>query len=860
MKVVSFAVLVSSSMAIVAISIFICFLPLLWSLALYGFSGGLMSGTLTSIIALTVLILVLNTGEYKSWYFDSTQRPNLDQKLASTGEIPVWLQNFFESFSKAHLHVEIESVHSSKGVQDALLQLETILIELYVQPWFSRLTTPNVEEHVRNPIPLYAAPPPKTLTNHNKTASFDRLATSHISVIPESEFIASLRFYVRSIILAVKIKVEKVDWSGFILENLVPLLTQHIHDFQRAREEVSQVLFSYDFLSLTCNQGNRSLTASEELDLYTASFFRQGKLHPALGVGDSNTSNPKKKHNSNTKHSLSMNTVETENEYLRGLMDDYLPRLFPSEQKSKLLHYLVREILVVFVLQPILSLLAEPDFWNQNIDLFASNAIKEQKMVNKLREALEKPFSESKNSSLKRKSTKKSAPSFDKYLVMIKQCDNLIDAKRLQHSILSEIHRKSLQTNGKDDKDVVNGRRVVEIKRYIARLKTAQKKISKKILHLGGSVSANTEFHSSIPLSKAEKGSNDDYSDVMQLIEEPALSYYREFLEKNGEIDVLQFYCAINALTTQISEATGKTATNLYNISSLSFEDQKILRQDVVSLYNSYLIQPSGNRRIIEKLDIFSDDAQSLFYQIEAANIASEVSITAALDYLRTCQVKARNYLQMFTVSFQQSDLFFRFLSDPSRSVSKHLEPKPMTLSRRASHLIKIFRKDDSQNNPPKPVQQIQTEISSVSSELPVPAIILSPSQPQEESSSDDNEDISATGAITFSDDSSDASSSYSVGRVQKEIENILEESDVESSYSEDLDFSDTELENSTNLDDFDEVQSDLEGDSSENETTSTFSKLSPQEQVAFYHYRSSYSLASARIRKRIETYRWQSC
>ena len=91
---------------------------------------------------------------------------------------------------------------------------------------------------------------------------------------------------------------------------------------------------------------------------------------------------------------LPVNTSEYEYEYLRYQFDNYFVTLLPDEAKSLPFRFLIREILVVFVFQPILGLLSDPDFWNQRIDEYATKAIREQKMVNKLREALDKQFAD----------------------------------------------------------------------------------------------------------------------------------------------------------------------------------------------------------------------------------------------------------------------------------------------------------------------------------------------------------------------------------------------------------------------------------------------------------------------------------
>ena len=593
------------------------------------------------------------------------------------GKVHEWIRN------APLVHVEqvngkyesIDRIHGRKEVRNQVLRLEDLLLDLYVKPWFFHLTSTEISTHLYNSSPVFVE---NDLTSrHPIMANLREQALVNGAVIRKSSlFLTCLRYYFRTVLLELKARIARIDWTSFIMELVIPLVTQHIHDYKRAVQEVNQ-------------QGNRNLTASEELDLLTASVFRQGRLHVALGANNSQGAGNKSRLSSNGL--LPISTVQSEYDYLRHQFDHIIPKLLPVDESSVFLHCILREIVIVFLMQPILSMLAEPDFWNQKIDAFAAKAIKEQKIVTKLREALDKPFMDEQSGKLK---IPPKMPSFEKYLEIIKGCKNLLDLKRIHNSLFTEIQRKQGLVYDKNDRDIVNGRRIIDLKKYIHRLKIALRKTEKKIIDIGGTVgneapSPNensrcaSPFRSPVPDSPAI-----DYSDIQNLLVEPGLSYFREYIENSDEIDILQLYCSVQALSTHMSETSGRISPfSISAIGMIEFETKKILRNDIISIYFAYLLD--GHSLITSKLDLDKSDIRGIFGNIESAKIASDGSISAALEYLKGVQVKARNYLQMFCSSFQQSDAYYRLLSDPNRIFleAERKDISPITRKRLTSTL-----------------------------------------------------------------------------------------------------------------------------------------------------------------------------
>lgn len=159
------------------------------------------------------------------------------------------------------------------------------------------------------------------------------------AITPEVVLQQRIEELLRIVLIRLKVRVMDLDLTQLLVIRLVPKVTSHVNDFRKAE------------MALRGNSLERALTESDELDIMVASKFRQGKLHRAL--------------------STSISTTASEEAYLRNVIQAILPTLLPkSEVQSEILRHLVRELLVGAVLRPVMDLLSDPDYWNQNVDLY----------------------------------------------------------------------------------------------------------------------------------------------------------------------------------------------------------------------------------------------------------------------------------------------------------------------------------------------------------------------------------------------------------------------------------------------------------------------------------------------------------
>ncbi|KAG0088556.1 Intermediate filament protein [Podila epicladia] len=339
------------------------------------------------------------------------------------------------------------------------------------------------------------------------------------AITPEVVLQQRIEELLRIVLIRLKVRVMDLDLTQLLVIRLVPKVTSHVNDFRKAE------------MALRGKSLERTLTESDELDIMVASKFRQGKLHRAL--------------------STSISTAASEEAYLRNVVQTILPTLLPkSEVQSEILRHLVRELLVGAVLRPVMDLLSDPDYWNQNVDLYTGKAIREQNMVKKLREALKQHTDNMDANS--RVNENPSNPygtgadlySFEDFLKMIKRCDSLLDVKRIRNAIVTQIRKKKSLIENREKDDIVNGK-VEDIIVYINRLDIARRRAEKRIEALGGPAYPKRRNRDSVPESK----STPTEVTLETILTNPSgLSYFMEFLDRRDNMSELQFWLLIDTL------------------------------------------------------------------------------------------------------------------------------------------------------------------------------------------------------------------------------------------------------------------------------------------------------------------------
>ncbi|KAF9179970.1 Intermediate filament protein [Haplosporangium sp. Z 767] len=366
------------------------------------------------------------------------------------------------------------------------------------------------------------------------------------AITPEVVLQQRIEELLRIVLIRLKTRVMDLDLTQLLVTRLVPKVTAHVNDFRKAET------------ALRGNSLERSLTESDELDIMVASKYRGGKLHKAL--------------------STSVSTKATEEAYLRTVVQAILPTLLPkSEVQSDILRHLLRELLVGAVLRPVMELLSDPDYWNQNVDLYTGKAIREQNMVKKLREALKQHTDNmSADSRMIENPTdpyRNGADlySFEDFLKMIKRCDSLLDVKRIRNTIMTQMRKKKSLIMNREKDDIVNGHKVEDIIVYINRLDIARRRAEKRIEALGGPVYPKRR---SREYTQEAKNSSSLIPLDTILSNPSGLSYFMEFQDRRDNMNELQLWLLIDTLNVS---AENGPKTDYEPVGSL-VSDEQLLR------------------------------------------------------------------------------------------------------------------------------------------------------------------------------------------------------------------------------------------------------------------------------------------
>lgn len=148
---------------------------------------------------------------------------------------------------------------------------------------------------------------------------------------------------------------KSIDWCEFVVEEWLPIITKHIQAYASAEAELKATPGLHTRLSETATYHNRIATL----------FGHYSTLHP--GAVD-----PQKS--------------------LREMVDKLLPVVLKNEPELMdfpLTHNLIRSICSNCVLNPVITLLANPDFWNQKLIQLVEKAFSDHAKVRRMRKLVQ---------------------------------------------------------------------------------------------------------------------------------------------------------------------------------------------------------------------------------------------------------------------------------------------------------------------------------------------------------------------------------------------------------------------------------------------------------------------------------------
>ncbi|KIJ53798.1 hypothetical protein M422DRAFT_775777 [Sphaerobolus stellatus SS14] len=444
-------------------------------------------------------------------------------------------------------------------------------------------------------------------------------------------------------------RLEDVDLASLIVHRILPKVTTHIEQFRNSE------------MALRGAGLERHLTESEELDLLLAGRYAGpgGKLHPAVD------------------NLASAVTKQTEEAHLRMLIDKVLPLVLPPDAAgSKAVRVVAREIVSCSVLVPVMDLLSDPDFWNRTIDQLAGEAIRQQKLISKVRRILETQASDTP----RRQGAEKAPGSedinlrtdprrFESFLRSISRCDSLLDARRLKNDIVGEIRRtRALLANHEKD-DWINGEKTEDVVAYLDRLYTAKRKVEKRIAVLGGVDDSRQAMNESPSLP----GTSHRFSLRDVLTNPSSLSYFMEFMDRRNRSLLVQFWLTVESFKNPL-EPLDSSGSEDEDIMEPLKSQSGTVKEDMTMLYDLYFSTASA----MATLSVSQKHIDALRSFVLDDSPASPSRDRRVRRSVLRAQKEVEEELEQDFQNFEKSDLWFRAVAD--------LEPRSSSARKFPSH------------------------------------------------------------------------------------------------------------------------------------------------------------------------------
>ncbi|KAL0260803.1 tRNA (guanine-N(7)-)-methyltransferase (tRNA(m7G46)-methyltransferase) [Diplodia seriata] len=491
---------------------------------------------------------------------------------------------------------------------------------VYPQAWKAETAALRARSLYRRE-PLY---PPSFVISDHLDSLLDLILRDFVqswygSISPRPTFTNEVDRAVRAALGNIRDRLLEADLVEIAISRAVPMITTHMRDFYEAERIVRGRKLS------------RDVTESDELDNAIAAKYRDGKLHPAASLSYTNPKSMQQQH-------------------LRSIVAKLMPQALPrSMRTSQAVNTLIKEIVACAVLFPVVSMLTDPDTWNQIMEGFGRALLHDRKTVRKLRAALDEhaPVSPKlpKMAPFPRLAPGDNERNFERFIRAIRQCNSLSDARRFRSEIASQLKKESA-VEGQDPL-------------YMRRLETARRILDQRVVQLStGSVAKQVP---AVQPPLVRRDSRLETANLRQVLYDASgLSYFMEFMERQGLMRLVQYWIVVDGFRDPLEEDTGDTDDASLDLSWGASE-----RADIAQIYEAYLTKPElavpdGTRRIVDDF-------------LKAGKRATSAQYLAARRAV--LEVQSLVYHKMadrYFARFKRSDLWFKWLaSDEASTLSK---------------------------------------------------------------------------------------------------------------------------------------------------------------------------------------------
>ncbi|GAA96886.1 hypothetical protein E5Q_03559 [Mixia osmundae IAM 14324] len=336
------------------------------------------------------------------------------------------------------------------------------------------------------------------------------------------------------------------------------------------------------------------------------------------------------------------NTRPSEEAHLRDVVGRLLRSILPdSANQSPTVRIMAREIVACSIVLPVLEMLADPDLWNRLIDDRAGAALREQKMVSQLRQALDAaPIGH--RVAADEISHLTNQAQFDAFARSAGRIKQLSELKRLRNDVALGLRRSQLLLQSSTDKSEID-----LLRSHIDRLYQVKVKVDDAV--------RGVEGHRGDTLARAISNTHSAaFNDAARprlrqiLGSASAVSYFMEFMDRRHRALLVQFWLSVEGLKDPLSEV---------DVAHVNGEESSTLAEDLEMIYRTYFANDQ----------VRSDDIQKLYLLEAFANSETTLADSSRLLKVRDAvvglQVDVLSQMEESDLSdFQRSELYYKAL------------------------------------------------------------------------------------------------------------------------------------------------------------------------------------------------------
>ena len=459
--------------------------------------------------------------------------------------------------------------------------------------------------------------PPSFVISQNIENLLDWILRDYVSswyhqISKSPNFVNEIDRAIRAALIDIRQRIFGKDIVEVAISRMLPLITKHLKDFYEAERAVRGINL------------NRHVTESEELDLAIAGKYCDGNLHLAASLKYSD-----------------LKLVQQE--HLRRIIVRVLPEVLPESMiKSRSVSVLIQEIVSCAVLAPLMSMLSDPDSWNQLMEAYGRTMIQDRKTVRKLRAALDQHASPApkppKPHTFPKMSSGDDERKFERFIRSIRQCSNLSEARRFRSEVASQLKRESI-TEGQDQI-------------YLRRLETGKQLLDQRVGKLSAvGNTSNGRIHQ--PDYKNDWTSKPLNPSLQEILYDAAgLSYFMEFLDRRRRMTLVQFWIVVDGFRNPLEDED--QTEDPFAASQMHWTDAD--RMDLAQINEGYLSKP--------ELQVPDDSRESVQNFLKAGTHATMAQYVRARAAVLKAQTAAFTEMdEAHFPEFKKSDLYYKYLT-----------------------------------------------------------------------------------------------------------------------------------------------------------------------------------------------------